>query len=148
MAEERRQYQRLVPDAPLFVSLDEANSGLLLDLCEGGVAVASLVPRSLDEIVTLGFDLPERVGHIEAKARIAWTRDSGHLTGVHFVDLEEASRQQLNEWIATGTTLRLAPLAEAVEPVIVTRSTYAQVDPIRQDTLVNGLTADTPLFET
>jgi cell division septation protein DedD len=147
MAEERRQHQRLVPDAPLFVSLDDANSGLLLDLCEGGLAVASLVPRSLDEIVTLGFDLPERVGRFAAKARIAWTRDSGHLTGVHFIDLEETSRQQLSEWIATGTNLRLAPLAEGVEPVIVTRSTYAQVDAIRQEARVNGTTAERPLFD-
>jgi len=147
MAEERRQHQRLVPDAPLFVSLDDANSGLLLDLCEGGLAVASLVPRSLDEIVTLGFDLPERVGRFAAKARIAWTRDSGHLTGVHFIDLEETSRQQLSEWIATGTNLRLAPLAEGVEPVIVTRSTYAQVDAIRQEAQVNGTTAERPLFD-
>jgi cell division septation protein DedD len=149
MAEERRQYQRLVPDAPLFVSLDDAKSGLLLDLCEGGLAVASLVPRGLDEVVSLAFDLPEHVGHIEAKARIAWTRDSGHLTGVHFVDLEEASRQQLSEWIATGTNLRLAPLQEAVEPVIVTRSTYAQVDAIRQDTLGKGTVGSNgSLFET
>jgi cell division septation protein DedD len=147
MAEERRQHQRLVPDAPLFVSLDDANSGLLLDLCEGGLAVASLLPRSLDEIVTLGFDLPELVGHFEAKARIAWTRDSGHLTGVHFIDLEETSRQQLSEWIATGTNLRSAPLAEAVEPVIETRSTYAQVDAIRQEARANGTTAERPLFE-
>jgi cell division septation protein DedD len=133
MVEERRQHQRLVPNAPLFVSLDDSKSGLLLDLCEGGLAVASLVPRSLDEVVSLAFDLPESVGRIEAKAKIAWTRDSGHLTGVHFVDLDDASHQQLSEWISTGTNLRLAPMQEAVEPVIVTRSTYAQVDAIPED---------------
>src|SRR5580704_15747831 len=133
MVEERRQHQRLVPNAPLFISLDDSKSGLLLDLCEGGLAVASLVPRSLDEVVSLAFDLPESVGRIEAKAKIAWTRDSGHLTGVHFVDLDDASHQQLSEWISTGTNLRLAPLQEAVEPVIVTRSTYAQVDAIPED---------------
>ena len=138
MVEERRQHQRLVPNAPLFISLDDSKSGLLLDLCEGGLAVASLVPRSLDEIVSLAFDLPESVGHIEAKAKIAWTRDSGHLTGVHFVDLDDASHQQLSEWISTGTNLRLAALQEAVEPVIVTRSTYAQVDAIREDTRNKG----------
>ena len=130
MVEERRQHQRLVPNAPLFISLDDSKSGLLLDLCEGGLAVASLVPRSLDEVVSLAFDLPESVGRIEAKAKIAWTRDSGHLTGVHFVELDDASQQQLSEWISTGANLRLAPLQEAVEPVIVTRSTYAQVDAI------------------
>jgi cell division septation protein DedD len=134
MVEERRQHQRVVPNAPLFIALDDLKSGLLLDLCEGGLAVASLVPRSLDEVVVLAFDLPEGVGHIQAKAKIAWTRDAGHLTGVHFVDLDETSQQQLSEWISTGTNLRLAPLPESMDPGVVTRSTYAQVDPIPQDT--------------
>ena len=132
MLEERRQYPRLVPSTPLFVSMDDAKSGLLLDLCEGGLAVASLVPRNLDDVVSLAFDLPEGVGHIEAKAQIAWTRDSGHLTGVRFMDLDEVSQQQLSEWIAAGTNLRPAGSEEFDEPVIVTRSTYAQVDAIRR----------------
>ena len=133
MLEERRQYPRLVPSTPLFVSLDDAKSGLLLDLCEGGLSVASLVPRNLDDVVSLAFDLPDGVGHIEAKAKIAWTRDSGHLTGVRFMDLDEVSQQQLSEWISAGTNLKLASTEEAEEPVIVTRSTYAQVDAIRRE---------------
>jgi cell division septation protein DedD len=149
MVEERRQHQRLVPNAPLFVALDDSKSGLLLDLCEGGLAVASLVPRCLDEVVDLAFDLPEGVGRIQAKAKIAWTRDSGHLTGVHFVELDEASQQQLSEWISTGTNLRLAPLPETIEPVVVTRSTYAQVDPITQETQDKGAAdSNGSLFET
>jgi cell division septation protein DedD len=132
MLEERRQFPRLVPSTPLFVSMDDAKSGLLLDLCEGGLAVASLVPRNLDDVVSLTFDLPEGVGHIEAKARVAWTRDSGHLTGVRFMDLDEVSQQQLSEWITAGTNLRPAGMEELDEPVIVTRSTYAQVDAIRR----------------
>jgi cell division septation protein DedD len=138
MVEERRQHQRLVPNAPLFVSMDDSKSGLLLDLCPGGLAMASLVPRNLDEVVSLAFDLPENVGHIEAKAAIAWTRDSGHLTGVRFVELDDASQQQLSEWISTSTNLRLAPIHEAVEPVVVARSTYAQVDPISEETRNKG----------
>ena len=133
MLEERRQFPRLVPSTPLFVSMDDAKSGLLLDLCEGGLAVASLVPRNLDDVVSLTFDLPEGVGHIEAKAQVAWTRDSGHLTGVRFMDLDEVSQQQLSEWIAAGTNLRPAGSEEIDEPVIVTRSTYAQVDAIRRE---------------
>jgi cell division septation protein DedD len=115
------------------VSLDDAKSGLLLDLCEGGLAVASLVPRNLDDVVSLAFDLPEGVGHIEAKAKIAWTRNSGHLTGVRFMDLDEVSQQQLSEWISAGTNLKLASCEDAEEPVFVTRSTYAQVDAIRRE---------------
>jgi cell division septation protein DedD len=132
MLEERRQFPRLVPSTPLFVSMGDAKSGLLLDLCEGGLAVASLVPRNLNDVVSLVFDLPEGVGHIEAKAQVAWTRDSGHLTGVRFMDLDEVSQQQLCEWIAAGTNLRPAGSEDLDEPVIVTRSTYAQVDAIRR----------------
>jgi cell division septation protein DedD len=148
MVEERRQYQRLVPNAPLFISLDDSKSGLLLDLCAGGLAVASLVPRNLDDVVSLAFDLPEGVGHIEAKAAIAWTRDSGHLTGVRFVDLDDASQQQLSEWISAGTNLRLAPVNEEIEPVVVTRSTYAQVDPISDETRDKGAAHLRALFST
>jgi SPOR domain/PilZ domain len=132
MVEERRQHQRLVPSSPLFISLEDSNSALLLDLCEGGLAVASLVPRNLDEIVSLSFGLPEGIGHVQAKAKITWTRDSGHLTGVRFVDFDGVSQQQLNEWISAGTNLRLAPSQREEEPVFVARSTYAQVDPIAQ----------------
>jgi cell division septation protein DedD len=132
MVEERRQHQRVVPNVPLFISLDDSKSGLLLDLCEDGLAVASLVPRNIDDVVSLAFDLPEGEGRIEAKARIAWTRDSGHLTGVHFVELGEQSQRQLNDWISAGMNLRMAVTQEPPEAAFVTRSSYAQVDSIAQ----------------
>ncbi len=142
MVEDRRQHARLIPSTPLFVSLDDSMSGLLLDVCEGGLAVASLVPRNLDEVISLAFDLPEGSGHIEAKAEIAWTRDSGHLTGVRFVDLNDASRQQLGEWICARANQGQAASEEPAQPVFVTRSTYAQVDPISQESRDKGA-ADT-----
>ncbi|MGA2430122.1 MAG: SPOR domain-containing protein, partial [Candidatus Acidiferrum sp.] len=82
------------------------------------------------------------------KAAIAWTRDSGHLTGVRFVDLDDASQQQLSEWISAGTNLRLAPVNEEIEPVVVTRSTYAQVDPISDETRDKGAAHLRALFST
>jgi cell division septation protein DedD len=128
--EDRRQHARLVPKSPLIVSLDDCKSGLLLDVCERGLAVASLIPRNLDDKIILAFDLPEGTGHIEAKAEIAWIRDSGHLTGVRFVDLDEASRHKLEEWIRARANLQPPMNEEEQEPVFVTRSTYAQVDAI------------------
>jgi hypothetical protein len=130
MIEERRQHARLVPGSPLFVSLDDAKSGLLIDLCEGGVAVASIVPRSLDEVLSLAFDLPEGRGHVEAKAEIAWTRDAGHLTGVRFVDLDDSSRQHLGEWICSRTS---EAETRSDEPVFVSRSSFAQADAIARE---------------
>ena len=127
MVEERRQHARLIPGSPLFVSLDDFKNGLLLDLSEGGLAVASLVPRNLDEVISVAFDLPEGCGRIETRAQIAWTRDAGHLTGVRFVDLANPSRQQLGDWICARADQRRK---DPAEPVLL--STHAQADPIAQ----------------
>jgi cell division septation protein DedD len=133
MVEDRRQHARLAPKSPLIVSLDDCKSGLLLDVGEGGLAVASLLPRNLDETISLGFDLPEGTGHIEAKAEIAWIRDSGHLTGVRFVVLDETCRSKLSEWISARASLQSQLSEQEDEPVFVTRSTYAQVNAIAQE---------------
>ncbi len=115
MVEERRQFARLTPRAPLFVSLGQSEHGLLLDLCEGGLAVASLEPRSLDEVISLTFDLPEGSGHIQAEAAVTWTRDSGHLTGVRFVELADESRRQLEGWVSARAQAASSTAAIATE---------------------------------
>jgi septal ring-binding cell division protein DamX len=140
MVEDRRQHARLTPKPPVFVCFDDVKGGLLLDVCEGGVAMATLVPRNLDDVVSLAFDLPEGTGHIEARAAVMWTRNSGHLAGLRFVDLDDSSRQQLGLWLGAASPQSMAfeqPVEPAVpepsEPVIVTRSTYAQADADPQD---------------
>jgi len=99
MVGERRQHARLVPSSPMFVSLDDSKRGLLLDVGEGGVAVASLAARNLDDVISLAFQLPEGRGQVQAIAEVAWIRDSGHLTGVRFLNVDELSRQQLCDWL-------------------------------------------------
>ena len=99
VVQDRRQYQRLVPDSPLSVSLGESKSGLLFDLCEAGLAVDSLAPESQDELISIAFNLPEGGARIQSRAKIAWTSESRHRIGVRFVDLAEISRQQLREWV-------------------------------------------------
>jgi cell division septation protein DedD len=99
MVQERRQHVRRVPISPLVVCLGESRSALLLDASEGGVALASIMPRTVDELITLSMDLPEGKGRIEAKAEVAWTREAGHLSGVRFVELDEPVRRQISEWL-------------------------------------------------
>ena len=115
MVQERRQFARIAPRAPQGVSIGESKPGLLLDLCEGGVAVASLESRNLDEVISLAFDLPEGNGHIRAEGEVAWTRDSGHLTGVRFLDLADDSRQQLEAWVSTHAASQCTSAAVATD---------------------------------
>jgi cell division septation protein DedD len=116
MLQERRHHPRLTPSCPLVVSLHDSGPGLLLDVCEGGVALATVVPKNLDDIISLSFELPEGKGHIQATAEIAWTRDSGHLTGVRFMDLAHTSRRQLEEWISAGAGATAVAVADSAEP--------------------------------
>ncbi len=137
MVPERRQFERLTPRSPLFVHLDESKRGLLLDVSEGGLAVASLVPKSPDEVISLAFDLPEAGVHIQTKAAVAWTRDSGHLSGVRFVDLADASRQQLEQWIfARANTARVLATGtvatEPTPPAFPTEANGASAAPVPQ----------------
>jgi hypothetical protein len=114
MLQNRRQYQRLAPSSPLRVSLSESKNGPLLDLCEGGLAFDGPAPECRDQVISLTFDLPEGNGHIEVIGEIAWTSDSGHRTGVRFVDLADTSRQQLKAWI-----LARVGAEEPAEPVFI-----------------------------
>jgi cell division septation protein DedD len=107
MVGERRQHARLVPSSPMFVSLDDSKRGLLLDVGQGGVAVASMATRNLDDVIALSFQLPEGRGQVQALAEVAWTRDSGHLTGARFLNLDDLSRQQLWDWL--GAIVLTAP---------------------------------------
>ena len=137
MLPERRQFARLTPRAPLFVHLDESKRGLVLDVCEGGLAVASLVPKSPDEIISLAFDIPEANVHVETKAQVAWTRDSGHLSGARFVDIDDASRQHLEEWIsarANEARLLAGPTApeETADPDLATDTTDVSLTSVPQ----------------
>ncbi len=155
MVEERRQFPRLVPTSPLFLALNDSKNGLLLDVGQGGLALASLMPKALNEVISLDFELPGSHTRIQTKAEIAWTRDSGHLTGARFIDLDDSSRQELNEWIARKMapakelqeSLPLEPQEQcpepetkvAEEPSFAVREDYAQTEPVPQAEIDRGV---------
>jgi hypothetical protein len=122
MVQDRRQFQRLIPDSPLPVCWGDEWSGRLCDLSEAGLAVDGLPLASSNQVVSLAFDLPGENQQIQARAEIAWTSESAHRNGLRFLDLAEASRQQLKEWISARVrTTALTPAgAGDVPPVRVT----------------------------
>ena len=141
MLQERRQFQRLVPDSPRSVCLGDSWKGRLFDLSEGGLAVDGLPPASQDQVISLAFDLPGRNDHIRAKAEIAWTSESEHRTGLRFLDLADISRKQLKEWISARvhTPALAASGMEDVPPDNVTDVFGALVSPLSHDGGDEGL---------
>jgi hypothetical protein len=114
MVQERRLHQRLTPSSPQLVLLDESKYSLLFDLSEGGLAVEGFSVEDPNRAISLEFDMPEGSCCIQAKAEVAWTSDSGYRTGFRFIDLPEASRQQLRNWVINTAAERVSLIESQV----------------------------------
>jgi hypothetical protein len=100
MLQERRQFQRLVPDTPGTVSLSDLWSGRLLDLSEGGLAIEGAPLANQGQMFSVAFQVPGGSSRIQATAEVAWTSETERRTGLRFLDLAVASREQLRRWIS------------------------------------------------
>ena len=114
MVQERRLHQRLTPSSPQLVLLDESKYSLLFDLSEGGLAVEGFSIDDPNRAISLEFDMPDGSCCIQAKAEVAWTSDSGYRTGFRFVDLPDASRLQLRNWIINTAAERVSLIENQV----------------------------------
>ena len=115
MLQDRRQFERLMPNSPQLVLLDESKYSLLFDLSEGGLALEGFTAKNPQDVITLEFDLPQSSGCISARAEVAWTSGSGYRSGLRFLEMPEASRLHLREWISNASLQRKSALETGVE---------------------------------
>ena len=100
MIRNRRHHARQLITPPVYVVLDNSsNGGVLHDAGEGGLAVDIVGSKLTGEQVLLEFDMPETGRHFEATGQITWKNAPGNRVGLRFVDLSEASNQQIKEWL-------------------------------------------------
>jgi hypothetical protein len=105
MLSERRQLPRAIPNLPLLVYCGEYETGSLVDLCEGGLAVDGFTPGGADDVISVMFDLPETRAHIQAKGQIAWVSNSGQRVGMRFVEMADTCRQELRDWVSARAAI-------------------------------------------
>jgi len=96
----RRRHARQVVNSPVYVALGSSSGGLLYDISEGGLAVDIVGPKLTDELIDLGFEMPETERHFEASGQTTWKKEPGSRAGLKFVNLPEASHQQIKEWLS------------------------------------------------
>jgi hypothetical protein len=112
---DRRAHQRRTITPRLYVIMEGSGSdGILNDVSEGGVALDIVGPQPPGEFVDVDFEMLELGRHFEAKGRITWRDESANKVGVTFVDLPEAARGQIREWLAMK-----AASAVAARPTVV-----------------------------
>jgi hypothetical protein len=81
-----------------YVTLDEANGGIIRNLNHEGVAVQAVAPLRQHQRVRLRFDLRFPRLRVETAGQVCWASPSGQC-GIRFVDLQARTRHQINEWI-------------------------------------------------
>ena len=101
---DRRVHQRRAISPRLYVLLSGSGSdGILNDVSEGGIAMDLFGLEPPGEYVDVDFEMPELGRHFEAKGRVTWRNESTKKVGVSFVDLPEAAREQIRQWLAMKT---------------------------------------------
>jgi hypothetical protein len=99
-----------------YVTLDEANGGIIRNLSHEGVAVQAVAPLHLRQRVRLHFDLRFPRLRVETSGEVCWARDSGQC-GIRFVDLPARTGHQINAWIFSNLLDAVARDAGRSRPV-------------------------------
>src|ERR1700722_19426618 len=113
---DRRVHERRAVTPRLYVLLGGCGTdGILNDVSEGGVALNIVGSQPPGEFVDVDFEMPELGRHFEAKGRVTWRDESSKKVGVTFVDLPDAARGQIREWLA----MKAASAEAAARPAAV-----------------------------
>ena len=96
-----------------YVTLDEANGGIIRNVNHQGVAVQAVAPLRPQQRVRLRFDLRFPRVRVDANGEVSWASRSGQC-GIRFVDLPERTSGQIDQWIFSNM-LEVAA-REAAEP--------------------------------
>jgi hypothetical protein len=117
-----------------YVTLDEANGGIIRNLTHEGVAVQAVAALRLHQIVRLRFELRYPRLRVEARGEVLWSHGSGRC-GVRFLDLPPRMIRQINEWIF-GNLLESIPQNSASVGSILWNITSISGSTDRSDGLI------------
>jgi hypothetical protein len=81
-----------------YVTLDEANGGIIRNLNSEGVAVQAVAALRQQQRVRLRFELRFPRLRVETYGQVSWADPSGQC-GIRFVDLPTRTGRQIDEWI-------------------------------------------------
>jgi len=114
---DRRLQARTTPASRAYVELGDANSGIVLNISETGMAVAAAgLLVAGDYLPRICLQLPSSRQSIEISAQIVWLAESKKSAGIRFVDLIAEARDQISSWIASE---KAAPELEGLTPAPV-----------------------------
>jgi PilZ domain len=108
-AREARFRHRHAARTLTYVTLDQGNGGILLNLTRNGVAVQSVAAVRKGQQVQVRFDLLAPRVRVNARGEVVWATSSGRC-GIRFLDLPRQTTHQLDEWTFAKLLEGAAPL--------------------------------------
>lgn len=97
---DRRSWPRRIPDTLTYIHLGSGNGGIILNVSEGGLRLASAGILSDDDNPPMRLRLPGTQEWIDTPGQIVWTSKSRKEAGVKFVGLAESDRDRIKSWMA------------------------------------------------
>jgi len=133
-----------------YITLDDANGGIVRNLNHEGVAVQAVAPLRQQQRVRVRFELRFPRLRVDTYGQVSWATPTGQC-GIRFVELPAGTRHQINEWIFSNllvATREDSIFGASVVPISAQPETAADNDgltlsaspnsPIRLDPIVVG----------
>ena len=100
LSRERRRAHRVPVQAAVELTRPDSRKveGILIDLSQTGMEVLTAEPQDRGALLKFRFQLPDAAFEVQAHGEVAWADPNGQ-TGVHFLDLEESVKVQLQDWL-------------------------------------------------
>lgn len=102
-----------------YVTLDQANGGIVRNLTHDGIGVQVVAAVRPQQQLRVRFELRYPRLRIETRGEVVWATFSGQC-GIRFLDLPQRTGHQINEWIL-GDLLEAGALHEA-DPIFAART--------------------------
>lgn len=101
-----------------YVTLDQANGGIVRNVTGQGIGVQAVAAPRPQQQVRLRFELRNPRVRVETRGEVMWSTSSGQC-GIRFLDLPSVITRQINQWVFAdlleGASLHL----EKVGPIFI-----------------------------
>jgi len=111
--QDRRRTLRHRVNSPAYASLSGSSRDAVLELCEilniseSGMCIQASSPMPVNRLLPLVLDLSETGDRIHTTGHVVWSDQSGK-SGIRFPEMPEASRMQLQHWLAANAAAATA----------------------------------------
>jgi hypothetical protein len=95
---ERRFYPRIVPLAPIYISINDANQCLVINVSENGLLLATRTGLPCNSVTRIALPLDGLPKPVVLNIRVLWTSEIRRIAGIQILDVSDHDRQQIRKW--------------------------------------------------